>query len=227
MQRLIVLFGEKDDDGSGKASYKITIPTHVRDMADHLVYASPDGTWRRTFTHEIVASGCRVIRAGEVSGLSDSDVWVWEGRQFKRAADIEMSEDDLYPEARYAKREVVPLLPNGAGPYCMFSVADLPTASGVYVFFVDGMMRYVGRAADLRRRFYQYGHISPKNCYLHGRSTNIRLNKHVREALRAGYEVEIFYHETSDYSVLEESMIATLQPLWNVQGKNSKGDPTA
>jgi len=144
--------------------------------------------------------------------------WTWEGVSFTRGGEIELVADDLYPEVRYAKKHVVKLLPDGEGPYCRFVVPGLPSTSGVYALFVRGDLRYVGKAEDLKRRFYHYGNISPRNCYVHGRSTNIRLNKLVREVIKAGDEVEIFVHETADFTALEDRMIAALQPPWNRRG---------
>ena len=144
--------------------------------------------------------------------------WTWDGVSFTRVGKIELIADDLYPEVRYAKRDVTKLLPNGEGPYCTFLVAGLPSVSGVYACFVRGDLRYIGKAEDLKRRFYQYGHISPRNCYVGGRATNIRLNKLVRDVVRAGDDVEIFIHATANFSAIEERMIAALQPPWNLRG---------
>ncbi|MHB8355527.1 MAG: GIY-YIG nuclease family protein [Vulcanimicrobiaceae bacterium] len=149
------------------------------------------------------------------------NTWGWDGLRFTRSPSVVLISDDLYPETRYAKKDEAALLPNGAGPYCTFAVSGLPTASGVYVFFVDGVPRYVGRAENLKGRLYQYGHISPRNCYVGGRATNIGLNKHVRAALALRAEVEVFYHATPDFVTVERRMIEGLQPSWNVQGVNT------
>lgn len=133
--------------------------------------------------------------------------WAWDGISFTRVGSVELFADDLFPELRYAKKAVVKLLPNGGGPYCKFQVPGLPSTSGVYAFFVRGALQYVGKAEVLKRRLYHYGNISPKNCYVGGRVTNIRLNKLVREALFAGDDVEIFIYETTDFSVLEDRMV--------------------
>ena len=145
-------------------------------------------------------------------------MWGWNGYPFRRASAPSIISDDLYPEARYAKRQVVPLLPDGAGPFCDFVVADLPPTSGVYSIFLGASLKYVGRARNLKKRFYDYGHIAPRKCYRNGQSTNVAMNKRVREALRAGETISVFVHETADYVVLEAAMIAALQPPWNVQG---------
>jgi hypothetical protein len=140
---------------------------------------------------------------------------------FRRIGKAEMVADNLYPETRYAKRDVTRLLPNGEGPYCKFVVPELPSAPGVYAVFIGGSLKYVGKAEDLKRRFHHYGNISPRNCYLGGRATNIRLNKLIRTAIRSGVDVEIFIHSTAECSTLEEQMILELQPPWNIRGIKS------
>jgi len=42
------------------------------------------------------------------------------------------------PQDRYAKASTVPLNPNGAGPFCRFSVAHGVHKPGVYVLTLDG-----------------------------------------------------------------------------------------
>lgn len=217
MKSMMVLLGDDHDPESGLESYRIAIPTQIEDLVSQL-YPSPDGTWRRRVTHDIVLSGCKVVRAGDLHGEAPQDVWVWNGYRFRRTSNAVMTSDDLYPEVHYTKKDTVKLLPNGAGPFCEFVVAGLPPASGVYAFFVGGVLRYVGRSQNLKKRFYDYGHISPKKCYQGGQATNILMNKHLREAFRANEEIEIFVHKTLDYIILERTMIAVLQPLWNVQG---------
>ena len=154
------------------------------------------------------------------------DLWVWNGHGFRRASPPAILVDDLFPEIKYAEKHLVPLLPNGAGPYCEFVVADLPHTSGVYAIFIDGDLKYVGRARNLKKRFYDYGHFAPRKCYKGGQSTNVLMNKRVRDALRSGRDVHVFARETPDYVALEAAMIAALQPPWNVQGVMKAASPS-
>jgi hypothetical protein len=65
---------------------------------------------------------------------------------------------------------------------------------------------------------YDYGYIAPQKYYHGGQSTDVGMNKRVREGMRAGDTVAIFVRETTDYIGLEAEMIADLQPPWNVRG---------
>jgi hypothetical protein len=117
--------------------------------------------------------------------------WSWNEIDFHQSTSAVIVADHLFPEIRYARRHVVPLLPNGSGPFCEFVVPNLPEASGVYAIFLDGSLKYVGRALNLKKRFYDYGHIAPRKCYRNGQSTNIAMNKRVREALRVDGKIAV------------------------------------
>ena len=147
-----------------------------------------------------------------------TSTWYWEELPFERTAPVTIVADDLFPETRYAKRETAKLLANGVGPFCEFIIPGLPTASGVYIIFVSGSLKYVGRAENIKARFYGYGHIAPRNCYLNGRSTNIAMNKRIRGTLRDGVPLKVFVRTTQDFIDLERAVIADLQPTWNIQG---------
>lgn len=51
-------------------------------------------------------------------------------------------------------------------------------AKGLYSFVVDNTIKYIGRSHDpfYKRVNQGYGHISPKNCFRDGQSTNCRIN---------------------------------------------------
>ncbi|MFC0267251.1 GIY-YIG nuclease family protein [Kushneria aurantia] len=91
----------------------------------------------------------------------------------------------------------------------------------LYVFVVDGEVRYVGKTTTtLSRRFY--GYRNP-----HGRQpTNTKNNANILACLQAGEEVDIYVlpdnglmHYGSFHlnlaSGLEDSIIKTLDPPWN------------
>jgi len=69
---------------------------------------------------------------------------------------------------------------DGDSTFCDFSIerTDLTERKGIYYFAVADEMKYVGRTHDsFERRINQgYAHISPKNCYLDGQSTNCHVN---------------------------------------------------
>jgi hypothetical protein len=90
---------------------------------------------------------------------------------------------------------------------------------GVYCYFVDERLTYIGRCRDsMKKRIDQgYGKIHPKNCYIDGQSTNCHLNAKIaavsdRVSLRL-YSMEV----DSDIISRENDLIRALSPRWNVQ----------
>jgi hypothetical protein len=146
----------------------------------------------------------------------------WGGRQFQFGGSIHPKQTPageialLYPALRYAKRGSVRLHKYGEGPFCSFRVA-LPRASGVYVICEGSAAKYVGQTVHLAARFYQYGQISPKNCYTGGRSTNCRMNRLILGSLRSGRRIDVYYSLTSEFFALEQALILEMRPAWNVR----------
>ncbi len=108
-------------------------------------------------------------------------------------------------------------MPGGAGPFCRFSVPnrwrDQP---GVYVFLVDGVPTYVGECECLVRRVNQgYGRIAPRNCFLGGRATNVRVNALIRNAILHARAVDLVFVATGLRKHVEREMIGNLKPAWN------------
>lgn len=67
----------------------------------------------------------------------------------------------------------------GQGPFCEFSAPkEIEECKGIYIFIVNGIVKYVGRCQDnFKTRITQgYGHISPRNCYKGGQLTNCHVN---------------------------------------------------
>jgi len=145
------------------------------------------------------------------------------GRQFKDLGQVvlELNEEgsprEFAPQLRYAKANSFKLHKYGEGNYCKFRVAGLPQTSGVYIFSVDGNAVYVGKAANLFKRFYMgYGNISPKNCYEGGQQTNCRINQLVLAVSGTVGVPHILIHECADHDSFESSLIAVLKPRWNL-----------
>lgn len=109
----------------------------------------------------------------------------------------------------------------GDNVFCDFSIAStsLTRSKGVYSFTVGETIRYIGRSHDpFEKRLNQgYGHISPKNCYRDGQSTNCRVN-----SLIAKYFTEVAFYVCpidDDLKIdhLEKLLIDFYKPEWNVQ----------
>lgn len=97
---------------------------------------------------------------------------------------------------------------------------DLLARKGLYVFLVDGKVRYIGKTtSSFQKRFNRnYGRVNPRNCFLDGQSTNCRLNHLVAEA---GDSVAIYLcplTEDPEIDRLEDALIARYEPEWNIQG---------
>lgn len=146
------------------------------------------------------------------------------GYVFERVGDVTPARDhrgDIIlkqPHLRYRGSES--LLPGGTGPFCDFTVAGAPAAAGVYLLEVDGEVRYVGEAENLARRFYQYGHISPRNCFQGGRSTNVRLQRLLIAEFEKRSRVVLWFHATPHYKEVEADLLRRLDgDFWNRKGR--------
>ena len=109
---------------------------------------------------------------------------------------------------------------HGNKVYCDFSIATTPLskAKGVYSFIIGEDIMYFGRSHDpFEKRLNQgYGHISPKNCYRDGQSTNCHIN-----SLIARNSSDISFHVLpldNDLEIdrLEKQLIILYRPKWNV-----------
>jgi hypothetical protein len=124
------------------------------------------------------------------------------------------------PHLRYAKAAGARLLPDGAGPFCSFRIPSREVDAGVYVVTLDGEPVYVGEAQNLAERFNGrgYGSISPRNCYVGGQSTNLRINRHLLEAAQRGTRIELWFNSCRNRKAFESVLIGRLRPEWNRQG---------
>ena len=125
---------------------------------------------------------------------------------------LKSSSDDLYKHF---------LNSHGDKTYCHFKMAECEEKckKGIYLYRLEDTIVYVGRSLDpfSKRVDHGYGQIHPKNCYIDGQSTNCRLN-----ALIESHSENITFYvsvlsDDSDISVLEETLIQDLRPIWNVR----------
>ena len=94
----------------------------------------------------------------------------------------------------------------------------------LYAFISDGSVLYVGKTVrTLKQRMYNYQNPGPSQ------STSIRCNKLIYDTVAGGKPVEI--HALPDNGLLyyggfhvnlaaglEDSLVATLKPVWNMAG---------
>ncbi|KKB53192.1 hypothetical protein HMPREF1212_01355 [Parabacteroides sp. HGS0025] len=129
---------------------------------------------------------------------------------------------EFRPQELFTKKDIIPLHKHGSGTFCHFSIDKKWNGlSGVYAFYIDDQMIYIGKCQDLGNRFNQgYGCISPKNCFQGGQSTNCKLNKVILEAIKKQQTVTVYFHETPNFSVIESDLINYYHPMYNIQIPN-------
>jgi hypothetical protein len=108
----------------------------------------------------------------------------------------------------------------GDNVFCDFSIAKTThsRAKGIYCFTIGEEVKYFGRSHDpFEKRLNQgYGHISPKNCYRDGQSTNCHVNSLIAKNIA---EVAFYvYPLDDDFKIdhLEKLLINVHKPEWNV-----------
>lgn len=123
----------------------------------------------------------------------------------------------FHPEEKYKNVKNHKLLSVGTGPFCHFSINPKWTSvSGVYVFYIDDELRYIGQCLDFAQRFnIGYGTISPRCCYEGGQSTNCKMNKVVLAAYENGQKVDLYFFATPDYDRVEFELIQHFKPMHN------------
>jgi hypothetical protein len=95
----------------------------------------------------------------------------------------------------------------------------------LYAFIAGDTILYIGKTVrSLKRRMYGCQHPGPTQ------TTNIKNNKRILETLTAGQSVEIYalpdngllYYGGFHVNLaagLEDSLVKTLRPAWNITGK--------
>jgi len=88
---------------------------------------------------------------------------------------------------------------------------------GVYFYYVNDELKYIGRCRDsMQKRVNSgYGNISPKNCYIDGQSTNCKVNALVTQN-RGSVKLKIYpMDDIKEIEELESRLIDELMPEWN------------
>lgn len=81
---------------------------------------------------------------------------------------------------------------------------------------VDDEIVYVGEAENFRKRFNSgYGNISPRNCYINGRTTNCRINSKVIELFEESKRSKLYINLTKEFKKVEHEIISLINPKWN------------
>lgn len=120
------------------------------------------------------------------------------------------------PQGDYTNRKNHPLHKHGHGSFCEFRIDGNLKNSGVYIIHVNGVNKYVGECVNLAKRFnHGYGHISPRNCFKFGRTTNCRINKLIMKACEDGFNVVLWFHRTKNHKAVEKQILEAQPWVWN------------
>ena len=105
--------------------------------------------------------------------------------------------------------------------YCHFRLRNSAdwTRKGVYFYFIEGELMYIGRCRDSMRKRIDlgYGKIHPKNCFIDGQSTNCHLNAKIAQHRS---NVALWLAEMaldSEIVSREVELIRKYKPQWNIQ----------
>ncbi len=121
---------------------------------------------------------------------------------------------------------------HGDKVFCDFSVPSTPVTKlkGLYCFTIDDAITYIGRSHDPfeKRLNLGYGHISPKNCYLDGQSTNCHINSIIAQYPDSGVSFHVCpLDEDLKIDRLEKLLINDLKPEWNILLKRTRVNQNA
>jgi hypothetical protein len=120
------------------------------------------------------------------------------------------------PQSRYWRAEESALNPYGSGPFCRFQIPRSYAFSGVYVISHASRALYVGKAANLSKRFnHGYGNISPINCFMGGQTTNCKVNMRILRGVKRGLTLDLWFMPTRDRDSIETLLIRSLDAPWN------------
>ena len=120
-------------------------------------------------------------------------------------------------QEHFAFAETTTLNRYGKGPFCRFSVQDLPFAPGLYAVTVDDGLAYIGATGNLARRWGPsgYANISPEACFVIGQATYCKVNNLLLESARSGRRTDLWFYESPKPVPIEANLLRHLDPPWN------------
>jgi hypothetical protein len=144
------------------------------------------------------------------------------------AAVLDLIAEGFHPSPVVAKRlNIQHPDPLGLGPFCRLTVTtSAPLQPGVYVWVVDGEVKYVGLAsylphvvngARMQRAYNDYTYV-PASKVAQTSSPRVRVNGLLNKVLHEGAEVSWWWRTTSSLDEAkrtEAALIAQWEPLWN------------
>ncbi len=125
------------------------------------------------------------------------------------------------PKDKYKKKETLKLNAYGNLTFCNFKIPKHSNKSGVYSLFEtdNDSPLYIGQAINFDKRWGRtnYAHISPRNCYVGGQSTNCHINHYIYKKIKEGAHLKLYFYETPYYKRIEDELIRKYKPELNVQ----------
>lgn len=83
---------------------------------------------------------------------------------------------------------------------------------------VDDEIVYIGEGVNLYKRFNMgYGNISPRNCFMGGQSTNVKMNRLALKITSDGKSIDVYFYETAQHKDLEKSLLRLICTAYNVK----------
>ena len=188
-----------------KTFHFVHVPLHfVGDRNEDVFGDKNNKTLRETLAHRRYASLAATC-AAEYSQHLDSPL----GEVLLR---LKVSGDAFYQRF---------LNPYGDLAYSTFSISDPSAlgARGVYAYYSNDVLAYIGRCKDsMRKRVNQgYGKIHPKNCFRDGQRTNCHLNARIAAATS---DVTLWLCRMDNrehIEAVERGLIREYAPPWNIQ----------
>lgn len=121
----------------------------------------------------------------------------------------------FYPQGAYDNKDNLPLLDDGNGPFCKFTI-EAGNWPGVYLWVEWNTVIYIGETKNLGNRFNTgYGQISPRNCFVGGQSTNCRMNQVVLEHTEKGRCIDLYFLETQNHKQIELELLSRIESRYN------------
>lgn len=124
---------------------------------------------------------------------------------------------EFQPQNKYKNDKNLELNKHGEGSFCKFSINPIWSGvSGVYAFFINNELVYIGQCIDFAKRFNQgYGYISARKCFAGGQSTNCKINKLVLNSVKENKNVDLYFLITNNYDKIERDIINHYNPPYN------------
>ena len=121
----------------------------------------------------------------------------------------------FYPQSAYDNKDNLPLLEDGDGPFCKFTI-EAGNWPGVYLWLEGTSIIYIGETENLSNRFNTgYGQISPINCYIDEQSQNCEMNKVVLKYAEKGQFIDLYFLETQNHKEVELELLSRLESPYN------------